>query len=152
PSLGRIRLFVVTDGVTSERRRESEEDAGIILTYGVWDAERFVRLISSGAGREPIEINIEERYGRPLACLAPPSDGHEDYRSYLAIIPGVVLADLYDEYGGRLLEQNVRAFLSTRVKVNRGIRDSIIGEPDRFLAYNNGISAVAARVETRALP
>jgi hypothetical protein len=152
PSLGRIRLFVVTDGVTSERRRDSEEDAGIVFTYSVWDAERFARLISSGAGHEPIEINIEERYGSPLACLAPQSDGHEEYRSYLAIIPGVVLADLYDEYGGRLLEQNVRAFLSTRVKVNRGIRDTIVSEPDRFLAYNNGISAVAARVETRALP
>jgi hypothetical protein len=150
-TLTRIRLVVVTDGIATERRRESHEENGVAYTYSVWDAERFLRLVSSGAGREPIEIDFVDRFGAPLPCL-PPSIDHEDYRSYLAIVPGNVLADLYDEYGGRLLEQNVRAFLSTRVKVNRGIRDTIMNEPDRFLAYNNGISAVAAQIETVALP
>jgi hypothetical protein len=151
PSVTRVRLFLVTDGLVAERRRDPEDSDGVAFTSAVWDAERFLRLISSGEGREPIEINFVDRYGQAVPCL-PPSIDHEDYRSYLAVIPGGVLADLYDEYGGRLLEQNVRAFLSTRVKVNRGIRETIINAPDRFLAYNNGISAVAASIETQPLP
>src|SRR5699024_5415747 len=69
-----------------------------------------------------------------------------DYESYLAVIPGRMLADLYGEYGPKLLEQNVRFFLQNRGAVNRGIRDTIISEPDMFFAYNNGISATASDV------
>ena len=46
------------------------------------------------------------------------------------------------------MEQNVRSFLQARAKVNRGIRTTIISEPSRFFAYNNGITATAQEVET----
>ena len=39
--------------------------------------------------------------------------------------PGKVLSDIYWEHGSRLLEGNVRAFLSNRGKVNKGIRYTI---------------------------
>ena len=42
----------------------------------------------------------------------------------------------------RLLESNVRSFLQNRTKVNRGIRDTIVNEPERFTAYNNGITII----------
>ena len=45
-----------------------------------------------------------------------------------------------------LLERNVRSFLQARGKVNRSIRDTIIEEPERFLAYNNGITLTAESV------
>lgn len=60
---------------------------------------------------------------------------------------GEFLARLYRDYGARLLERNVRSFLQTRGAINRGIRDTILKQPDRFLAFNNGISATAASVE-----
>jgi hypothetical protein len=47
---------------------------------------------------------------------------------------------MYEEFGPRLLEYNVRAFLQAAGKVNRGIRDTLKGEPHHFMAYNNGIS------------
>jgi hypothetical protein len=65
----------------------------------------------------------------------------DEYSGYLAILPGQWLADLYEEYAGRLMELNVRSFLQQKGKVNKGIRDTILKEPSRFLAYNNGISA-----------
>ena len=64
----------------------------------------------------------------------------------MAIIEGGVLRDLYDKYGTRLLERNVRAFLQARSNVNRGIRDTIIETPNMFLAYNNGITVTANSV------
>jgi hypothetical protein len=54
---------------------------------------------------------------------------------------------LYDEYGERLLELNVRSFLQARGKVNQGIRDTLKDDPASFFAYNNGLSAVAEEVE-----
>ncbi len=65
----------------------------------------------------------------------------------LAVILGEVLADIYDRWGARLLEQNVRVFLQARGKVNRGIRLTLENEPSMFFAYNNGITATAKAVD-----
>ena len=59
--------------------------------------------------RVPIEINFkEERYTVP--CLSAASE-NPDYQAYVAIIPGTCLANLYERFIARLLEQNVRSFL-----------------------------------------
>src|SRR6185312_7295746 len=68
------------------------------------------------------------------------------------VLPGELLARIYEEHGARLLELNVRSFLQATGKVNRGIRDTLRDEPERFLAYNNGISATASGVEIVELP
>jgi len=77
---------------------------------------------------------------------------NKDYQSYLAILPGDVLADIYEKYGARLLEQNVRSFLQFGGKTNKGIRDTIKEVPHHFLAYNNGLAATASEVELTTLP
>lgn len=71
----------------------------------------------------------------------------KQYQSYLAIIPGTALATVYERYGSRLLEQNVRSFLQFTGKVNGGIKKTIIEKPHMFLAYNNGIAATADDIE-----
>ena len=62
------------------------------------------------------------------------------------MIPGNVLADVYNRYGSRLLEGNVRSFLSTKSKVNSGIQATIRSAPEMFFAYNNGIAATAETI------
>ena len=69
---------------------------------------------------------------------------------YLAIFPGDLIADLYDLHNTRLLENNVRVFLSATKKANKGIRDTIKNEAYKFFSYNNGISATAESIETEA--
>jgi AIPR protein len=83
-----------------------------------------------------------------LPCLKITSE-HFDYDAYLAAIPGAILADVYEKYGTRLLELNVRAFLGVRGRksVNAALRRTIQEEPARFLAYNNGIVATADNIE-----
>ncbi len=56
---------------------------------------------------------------------------------------GATLRLLYERYGARLLEANVRSFLSQTGKVNKGIRDTLRDAPERFMAYNNGIVLIA---------
>ena len=73
------------------------------------------------------------------------------YECYLAIVPGSMLAMLYKNYGTRLLESNVRAFLQQTGKINQGIRDTIRDEPYMFLPYNNGLATTAQEVKTEKL-
>ena len=71
------------------------------------------------------------------------SGDSSDFATYLAAVPGTLVADLYAQFGSRLLEGNVRSFLSGRGKVNKGIKTTILTEPEMFMAYNNGITATA---------
>jgi hypothetical protein len=66
-----------------------------------------------------------------------------DYDYALTVIPGEVMRHIYETYGARLLEANVRSFLSATGKVNKGIRDTLRGDPEKFMAFNNGIVLVA---------
>lgn len=141
-----VRLYFLTDGVTLVETVPDSEVEGLRVSHHIWDIRRFYRLSSSGKQREAIEISFADLPGESLPCLAMPASSPE-YSAYLAILPGETLAAIYDLYGTRLLERNVRAFLQARGKVNKGIRDTLLKAPRRFLAYNNGISATAAAVE-----
>jgi len=146
-SADRVRVIVFVDGISPKAEISPVfHRNGTDLQVDIWDLQRLFRAMSSGLPYEAIEIDLVERFGAPLRCLPMP-ESSADYRSYLAIIPGTVLHQLYDEFGPRLLELNVRSFLQARAKVNKGIRDTIRSEPARFLAYNNGISATAEGVE-----
>ena len=146
--IGRVRLILITNRELSERvdGREADELDGRMITYSVWDIRRLYRQATVGHGREEIDIDLEADFGGSLSVLPAqqPEAGHE---SYLAIMPGKVLAQIYDRWGARLLEQNVRVFLQARGKVNKGIRGTIENEPTMFFAYNNGITATAEVVE-----
>lgn len=70
------------------------------------------------------------------------------YTSYLFSIPGIELCEFYDLYGKRLLESNVRTFLSLRGETNKGIYNTIHLDDQRpfFFAYNNGLTATCSSV------
>jgi hypothetical protein len=144
----RIRLFLLTDTVSAISTLPPIDLDGLTVTHQIWDVTRLHRLSSSGTLSEPIAVD----FNPPLPCLATSRDADQDYAVFLAIIPGGDLADLYARHGTRLLELNVRSFLQTKGGVNRGIRDTLLHNPDRFLAYNNGITATASRVEFTRLP
>ena len=150
-AIRRVRLFVITDGRAAAGQLGTEDANGIELRRSVWDIVRLHRLETSGQPQEPIEVDFVQRYGEPLACLSV-GHGIAAYDAMLTVFPGAWLADIYNEYGPRLLELNVRSFLQAAGKVNRGIRDTLRDEPERFLAYNNGIAATASAVHLVNLP
>ena len=71
---------------------------------------------------------------------------------YLAAVPGTDLACIYDRWGARLLEQNVRVFLQARSNVNKGIKRTLESEPELFFSFNNGLTATAEHIETEMTP
>lgn len=147
----RVNVFILSNGdiphdPPNNFKLKSLED--VLVTFKIWDIERLHRLAQSTGNREPIEIDFEELMGEVIPCLEMPSQ-NELYECYLAIVPGSILANLYRNYGTRLLESNVRAFLQQTGKVNRGIRDTIRFEPHMFLPYNNGLATTAQEVKTK---
>lgn len=145
-----VRFVVLTSSLLSSRASIPEDeqfDDSTTASYDVWDIGRLHRIAASGKTREDLVIDLTKYSDGGIPCLrASHGDGALD--AYLLVVPGQMLADLYRRHGERLLEQNVRTFLQFRGKVNRGIRNTINNEPEKFFPYNNGLSVVAEAVET----
>lgn len=148
-SIRKYRFLVFTDADMSAAIKTVEiDDYDSIPVEGqIWDIDRLFRVCCSEQGRQIIEIDFKKYCGEGIPCIEASSASTEQYSSYLGVIPGTVLADIYDKYGSKLLEGNVRSFLSTKVAVNKKIRGTILNNPQMFFAFNNGISATAMDVE-----
>lgn len=142
-----VRAYVLTNRLSSAEITHDDYD-GVAAVVRSWDLETIRRSRTTGASPEPIVVDFVETFGAGLPCLIAPQE-HPDVQILLAFIPGTHLAQIYDEYGPRLLEQNVRSFLMVRGKINMGIRDTLRSAPERFLAYNNGLTATASAVEVK---
>lgn len=142
-----VRVLVLTNSMLGTRFKATERRAlagAIKVELHVWDLLRFQQLAGSG-GREEIDIDLTALAPDGIPAL-PAGIGETEYKAYLCVVPGNVLADVYERFGSRILEGNVRAFLSARGKVNQGMRKTILAQPERFFAFNNGITATASRI------
>lgn len=146
--INKIKLILVTNRINKARTDAQPVGniGGIPVTSNVWDLARIYRFESSGQTREDLIVDFAESFGEPVPVLKASYDG-APLESYIAVIPGVQLAEIYEKWGARLLEANVRSFLQARNKVNRGIRDTIRDDPSMFFSYNNGLTATAESVE-----
>lgn len=145
----KYRLIIFTDADVSNTLKtlETLDIGGVQAECQIWDIDRVFRVCCSDLGRQNIEIDFREYIPEGIPCLEASSASTAEYNSYLCIIPGEVLADIYDKYGSQLLEGNVRSFLSTKVAVNKKIRETILKCPSMFFAFNNGVSATAMDVQ-----
>jgi hypothetical protein len=147
-SISRVDFYLLSNARLSERFKgiRRTEAAGFDCSYDIWDIGRRWRIFDSGKEKEDIVIDLTEFVDEGIPCL-PAFTGSDVCRSYLLALPGDLLAAIYDQYGERLLEQNVRTFLQFRGGVNKGIRNTIQNEPDMFFAYNNGLTVTAESVD-----
>ncbi len=145
PSLDQIRVYVLTDRQAKAKNFKPREVNGKTVKLEVMDIERLHRHWSEGKPRDELVVNFEEVSGGALPCVYVPGEA-EGYDYAMTVIPGEALRFIYEKYGARLLEANVRSFLSVTGKVNKGIRDTLKNEPERFMAYNNGIVLIADEV------
>lgn len=141
--LEQIRVYVITDKVARSKSFKTREIGSKAVRLEVMDIQRLHRHLSEGKPRDELIVDFNEVSGSALPCIFVPGEG-EDYGYALAAFPGEALRLLYEKFGARLLEANVRSFLSVKGKgVNQGIQNTIRTDPGRFMAYNNGIVIVA---------
>ena len=171
----KFRFYLLTDAYNKQRKKniKDAEVSGKIVELNVWDVTRIFDVVNSKTQKESVEIKLSDYDYDGIPCVKAveyenviadievvpkyeEDDEEEDdkpenvitYASYLAVVPGQILNDLYLEYGSRLLEGNVRSFLSVRGKVNKSIQNTIKNYPEMFFAYNNGIAATASEIDT----
>ena len=147
PDILKFRVVLLSTRKLSERVKKIaiEEIRNRPTSIEVWDLERLKTLSESGTENEPFTIDFMA-ICNGLNNL-PANTEDEGTHTYLCVMPGKVLSEIYDEFGQRLLEANVRTFLDFRSSVNNGIRRALLSEPENFFAYNNGLTCTATNVE-----
>lgn len=151
-SIDRIHLFIGSTNILSERvkMRELEklqiDNRKISVDITIIDISYIYKFEMSLRPKEIIELDVRDYVSEGIPCLKA-EIGVDKYSAYLAIVPGTFLCDIYRKYGGQLLESNVRSFLNVRGTVNKGIRNTILYEKEKFFTYNNGIACTADEVE-----
>lgn len=144
----KISINLITNLYLPETKKSSSREInGIEFEKEVWDLERIDTIQQNDGERESISFSLIEDFNiDPLNCIKTSSSTEID--TYLTAINGKVLADIYEKFGSRLLEFNVRSFLQDKVMVNKGIKNTIINEPSKFVSYNNGISIIVDDIES----
>lgn len=139
--ISRVRLMIITDGKATRNLSDIPEQMieGIQVEYRVIDIQYIYKIFLSEYINDDFDVELD------LPCL-PIVTMSEDYESYLTVISGEQLTDIYNHFGQKLFEQNVRTFLQFKGKVNKGIRNTIETHSEMFFAYNNGITATASEV------
>lgn len=144
----RFKFYILSNSVRSQGVKSiTQEDflerpSELVL----WTIDRIFQTFASNSS-EIIEFDTKDFGCSGIPCIKADLGEHSEYDAYLGIVPGRFLADIYIKYGSKLLQGNVRAFLSVRGKVNKGIRETIIKSQESFFTYNNGIAIVARAVE-----
>lgn len=148
-----IHLFIIsTDQLSKSVKKLPTKTFGVAnrtfqVIVDVLDIEKVFKSRLAGFEKEDLVITCEDYNVQGIPCIKAEIET-EQYESYLAIVPGKFLAEIYKEHGPKLLESNVRSFLKFNGAVNKGIRGTILNEKDRFFTYNNGISTTATAVTT----
>lgn len=141
--LEQVRVYVITDRVAKSKSFKTRDIGNKSVRLEVMDIERLHRHWSEGKPRDELVVDFNEVSGSPLPCVYVPGES-DDYDYAMTAVPGEALRLLYEKFGARLLEANVRSFLSVKGKgVNAGIQSTLRSSPERFMAYNNGIVIVA---------
>lgn len=140
--INKVRLILLSDGKLTRTfdSIDTDEVNGIKVEHRIVDIEYIYNMYLSQYNSNGFEVNVD------LPCLDVHTESDE-YESYLTVMRGYDLVEIYEKYGKKLFEQNVRTFLQFKGAVNKGIKNTIEYRPDRFFAYNNGITATASEIK-----
>ena len=122
-----------------------KEEKNILFLRHVIDLNFLFDVMVSQGHREILTIDFKKTFNHPIEVIKAADE--EKFESYLCVLSADMLADLYKQYSSRLLEKNVRSFLDFR-GVNKGIKETIKKEPEKFIAYNNGLTITATKAKT----
>ena len=142
--IDKIKLIILTDGKATRNIIDLPDSRldSTSIEFRVIDIYYLYKIFSSEneSGIFEVETNL------PYLDVHTSSN---EYQSYLSVISGDELVKIYDNFGQKLFEQNVRTFLQFRGNVNKGLKNTIEHKPAMFFAYNNGITATATNVDLK---
>ena len=135
----------VTAIFTKDRQQEKKE---IDIYFQLVDL-RYLHIVSVSKGNaDPLKVTFQDVFGSSIEVLKAAEEEH--FESYICILPATGLANLYRKESSRLLEKNVRSFLNFTARgTNIGMRNTIRKDPEKFVAFNNGLTITGVGSEIR---
>jgi len=135
-----IKRFLFDDSElkTSFTRNRIKQTKEILFQYKLVDIGYLYQVSLSQGNADPLEVKFGETFGSDIEVLKAAEEEH--FESYLCVLPASGLANLYRKESSRLLEKNVRSFLNFKVEANKEMRNTIRNNPEKFIAYNNGLT------------
>lgn len=143
-----VRLFVLTNGTIKSNLKTPKQRIGEkLVSFITWDINKLYSNLHSGSDHLSVDIDLlsDPEYNFKIPFIEM-SSSEENYQTYVAMVPGEFLYNLYENYNTDLLQSNVRFFKGGKNKTNKGIFETLKTKPHRFLAYNNGLTATARDV------
>lgn len=132
---------VITVNYTRSNQKQTKD---LIIMKRLIDLNYLYNVHIAQGSRYPLTIDFTVPPFQPIIFLHAASE--VDFDSYLCALPASLLTELYKKYSSRLLEKNVRSFLQLK-GVNKGMQETIRKEPEKFIAYNNGLTITATSNE-----
>lgn len=147
-----VRMYILSNCAVSKStpKKIRIADEKEVFT-DVWDIKKIKGNLFNGSDHISIDIDFENDpdYRYKIPYIEMDSKGC-NYKCFLAMFPGKLLYKLYKRYNTDLLMNNVRFFLgfkSTKTKTtNKDMKETLTNEAQKFLALNNGITAIARNV------
>ena len=142
-----VRLFVITNGTIKSNLKEPKQRINDkLVTFTSWDLNLLFTNLHSSSDHLSVDIDLlsDPEYNFRIPFIELQSET-EKYHTYIAMLPGEFLYNLYENFNTDLLQSNVR-FFKGKKGCNKGIFDTLETKPHRFLAYNNGLTATAKDV------
>lgn len=118
-----------------------------------WDLKKLYAHTHSMSDHIAIDIDFEsDEYKRYKIPFIQMESNQYGYKCIQAMVPAKLLCQLYEKYNTNLLYNNVRYYLGLKgkkdKKPNVAMLETLRKENEMFLAYNNGITALAKDVVT----
>lgn len=155
-SISRLHLFIVSTNKLSKAVKKLKlsdytfNNRTYTIDLDVLDIEGIYKSKLASFKKDELVINCEDYGCKGIPCIK--ADVETDlYDSYLAIVPGKFLSEIYKAHSSELLESNVRSFLKLNGGVNKGIRSTILNDKSKFFTYNNGISTTAKEISLKSV-
>lgn len=95
--------------------------------------------------RDPVLLPFFSSKGQPPWLRVDSPTGQV---AFIGNVKASQLRQLYQKHKSRLFAQNIRNYVGD-TSTNKGMIKTAASDPDRFFFYNNGISAIATKIEPK---
>lgn len=152
-----VNLCVLSNGilVTNETVKNLRIPSKV-TNVSCWDIRKIYYQLHKETDHVNIDVDFTNEYKNFKIPFIEMESTKLGYKCILAMFPAKLLYKLYAEHNTNLLLNNVRYFLglkkSAKKNANVGMLETLRSdESQMFLAYNNGITALAQGVEIQSL-
>lgn len=148
-----VNLIVLSNHIINDASIKKTRIATKTVFPVVWDLKKIYGCTHSMSDHVAIDIDFEsEEYSRYKIPFIQMESAQYGYKCVQAMFPAKLLFQLYERYNTNLLYNNVRYYIGLKgskdKKPNVAMLDTLRRENEMFLAYNNGITALAQSIDS----